>query len=263
MEIPFSRWYAAIAERRSRRRFDSRPIETALAERLDSMCRKFRPFPGARAVLVNQPPDRIFKGAVGHYGSIKGAPAFIAFIGESGDPHVNEKVGYTGEGIILEATALGLATCWVGALFRPEQAANLTGAEKNEKVLAVSPVGWASKDQTLEERIMSGFGRNHRRRPLAEMTGGLEEGGRPRWMRAALEAARLAPSAVNRQPWQFGLDEGGITVSVDSPKDSYNISRRLDCGIAMLHLEAAALDCGVPGRWRLLESPGVARFTPL
>jgi len=263
MEIPFSRWYAAIAVRRSRRRFDPRPMETALAERLNSMCREFRPFPGARAVLVNGCPEKIFRGAVGGYGSIKGAPAFIAFIGDTGDPHINEKVGYTGEGVILEATALGLATCWVGAFFRPELAASLTGASKKEKVLAVTPVGRAAEGYTLEERIMAGFGRNHRRRPLAEMASGLKENNRPHWMKAALEAARLAPSAVNRQPWQFELDGGGITVSVDSLKDSYSISRRLDCGIAMLHLEVAALDCGAPGSWRLLESPRVARFTPL
>jgi hypothetical protein len=213
-------------------------------------------------VLVAGSPKNIFKGAVGGYGSIKGAPAFLAFMGAAEDPRVNEKVGYTGQGIILEATALGLHTCWIGALFRPDLAASLTGAADHERVLAVSPVGYAAGGHTLEERIMEGFGRNHRRKSLAEMTRGLEESKRPRWMQAALEAARLAPSAVNRQPWRFDVEEGGITVSVDSLQDSHNISRRLDCGIAMLHLEVAALDSGVRGAWQLLEPPGVARFVP-
>ncbi|HHY93759.1 MAG TPA: nitroreductase, partial [Firmicutes bacterium] len=36
-------------------------------------------------------------------------------------------MGYTGEAVVLEATALGLATCWVGGFFRPEVAARLLG----------------------------------------------------------------------------------------------------------------------------------------
>lgn len=261
MEIPFARWRRVVSLRRSRRRYDSRPVEQSLVDQLIKVCREFRPFPGARAVLTDSSPEKIFKGAVGSYGSIKGAPAFISFIGAADDPGVNEKVGYTGQGIILEATALGLGTCWVGAMFRPDLAASLTGAAAGERVLAVSPVGYAAGGHSLEERIMEGFGRNHRRRPLSELVRGLEAGKWPSWVAAVLEAARLAPSAVNRQPWRFEVDEGGITVSVDSLKDSYHISRRLDCGIAMLHLETAALDCGLRGSWRLLDPPGVARFT--
>ena len=76
-----------------------------------------------------------------------------------------------------------------------------------------------------------------------------------------MEAARLAPSAVNRQPWRFYMEPNGITVSVDSSLVEWGISKRLDCGIAMLHIEVAALDCGVKGKWELLGAPQVARFT--
>jgi hypothetical protein len=80
-------------------------------------------------------------------------------------------------------------------------------------------------------------------------------------MRAALEAARLAPSAVNRQPWRFHVEPGSVTVSVDNDHLTFGISKRLDCGIAMLHIEAAALDCGAQGEWELLSGLDVARFT--
>ena len=39
------------------------------------------------------------------------------------------------------------------------------------------------------------------------------------------------------------------------------VFKRLDCGVAMLHIEVAALDCGVRGRWEFLKAPKVARFT--
>jgi len=261
MDIPFSKWHAAIPPRRSRRRFDSIELELSLLAQLQTICSEFRPFPQARAELVTQSPDRILKGAIGPYGKVKGAPALIAFIGDMDDPYVQEKVGYLGEGIILEATAMGLATCWVAGVFRPKVAASIVAAAENERVLAVTPIGHAVEDPTWEERIMTGFGRNHRRKPLAELVTGLGETELPHWMKSALEAARIAPSAINRQPWRFYVEPNSITVSVNNPRFDFGISKRLDCGIAMLHIEVAALDCGMQGRWEFLEAPRVARFT--
>lgn len=260
MDIPFERWYAAIPKRRSRRSFETKPVEQTLLSHINKVCEEFRPFSEARAVLVTHSPDKVFKGAIGHYGKIKGAPAFVAFIGNMDSPYVQEKVGYTGEGIVLEAEALGLATCWVGALFRPDVAASFVDISKGEKVIAVTPIGYARKDWSFEEKVMTGFGRRHRRKPLSELVTGLKETEWSTWIRMALEAARLAPSALNRQPWRFYVEKDSITISVDNLKDTFNISKRLDCGIAMLHIEIAALTCGVRGKWEFLKPPKVSQF---
>ncbi|MDN5327330.1 MAG: hypothetical protein PWP41_2026 [Moorella sp. (in: firmicutes)] len=261
MEIPFARWYPAINRRRSRRRYEPQLPAAEVLARLDAACTGFKPFPGARAVLVTRPADEVFRGALGSYGKIKGAPAFMAFIGSMDDPRVYEKVGYLGEGLILEATALGLATCWVAGFFRPEVAATIIGINKKERVLAVTPVGHAPSDWSLEERVMAGFGRNHQRKPLAELIAGPMYAKGPDWVQVALEAARLAPSAVNRQPWRFTVAGDSITVAVDNLQDTFNLPKRLDCGIAMLHIEVAALYYGVRGRWQFLDAPQVARFS--
>jgi len=208
---------------------------------------EFRPFPNARAVLVTESPDSVFKGAIGPFGKIKGVPAFIAFIGNMGSPNVHEQVGYMGEGIILEAEALNLASCWVAGFFRPNVVASLTRIDKGERVLAVTPIGYAIKRQALEERLMTGFGLTHRRRALSDLVTGLLESEWPQWIRAALEAARLAPSAVNRQPWRFHIEPHSITVSVNTLSREYGLSKRLCCGIAMLHIEVTALNCGIRG----------------
>src|SRR4030042_5923323 len=217
MEIPFRRWHAAIFQRRSRRRYDSTPLEPAQLENLKTICREFRPFPQAHAELINASPDDILRGAIGSYGKIKGAPTIVAFIGDMNDPHVQEKVGYTGEGIILEATAMSLATCWVGGslFFRREVAASLLGIREYEKVLAVTPVGRPVGEPTLGETAMTSFGLFHTRRPLKEMVAGMESGKWPYWVKSALEAARLAPSAINRQPWRFHVEPNTITATVD------------------------------------------------
>jgi hypothetical protein len=125
----------------------------------------------------------------------------------------------------------------------------------------VTPIGYPKEGSSLQERAMSRFGRNWQRRPLSTLVTGLAENERPTWMKAALEAARLAPSAMNRQPWRFRVDKGSITVSADSVVNpTMVVSKRLDCGIAMLHIEIGALSSGVKGNWELLKSPQVARF---
>ncbi len=264
MDIPFSRWYPAIEKRRSRRHFDeSRPIEADTLLALDTVCKRFIPFPSARSCLVTESAEGVFRGAVGNYGKIKDAPAFIAFIGNMDSGTVQEEVGYTGEGVILEATALGLNTCWVGGFFRPEGVASLVEIKSNERVLAVTPVGYARRLESLEEKSMTGFGRTHRRLPVSRLISGSGRGELPEWARASIQAASLAPSAVNRQPWGFDVEDGSITVYVRTTGPEFNVSKRLDCGIAMLHIEVAALSLGVRGEWQFLKAPQVARFSAL
>ncbi len=264
MDIPFSRWYPAIEKRRSRRHFDaSRPIESDKLSALDTVCKQFMPFPNARSCLVTESVKDVFKGIIGSYGKIKGAPAFIAFIGDMDSASVQEEVGYTGEGIILEATALGLNTCWVAGFFKPESVSSLVEIKSNERVLAVTPVGYARRFESLEEKLMTGFGRTHRRVPISRLFSSLTQDSLPGWIRASIQAARLAPSAVNRQPWGFHMEDKSITVYVRIGGPEFSVSKRLDCGIAMLHIEVAAMICGVRGDWQFLKAPQVARFSTL
>ena len=261
MNIPYSRWYSAIEMRRSHRQFDpNRAINPEISEALSAMCREFTPFPHARACLVTESVQDVFKGFIGSYGKVKGAPAFIAFIGSMDGPNVQEEVGYTGEGIILEATALGLSTCWVGGFFRPENVASLLKLGNNERVLAITPVGYAKRSDSFEEKLMTGFGRTHKRLPISKLVSGFGTEKLSDWVRKSIEAARLAPSAVNRQPWGFNIESDGITVFVRTGSPGLNLSKRLDCGIAMLHIEVAALNSGCKGEWQFLQAPKVAKF---
>jgi len=260
MDIPALRWYQVIEKRRSRRRFDYRTLDKNHLTQINYICKNFRPFSDARSILVPDSPDSVFKGAIGPYGKIKGAPAFIAFIGNMENPHAHEQVGYTGEGIILEAEALNLATCWVAGFFRRKVVESLIELAKYERVLAVTPIGYAIERPSLEERVMTGFGLTHRRRSLANLVTGISEQEWPQWVKPALEAARLAPSAVNRQPWRFRIEPDSITVSINILKREYGISKRLCCGIAMLHIEVAALNYGIQGHWEFLEQPLVAKY---
>ena len=79
-------------------------------------------------------------------------------------------------------------------------------------------------------------------------------------MKTAIEAARLAPSAINRQPWGFSIEADSITVFERGSGIEFNVSYRLDCGISMLHIEVSALNSGYKGEWEFLNSPEVAKY---
>lgn len=254
-------WYSAIFQRHSRRQFDGRKLPQELFNTLSHFAQELgTQLSGARAVVVAENPDKVFKGAVGSYGKIKGAPAYVAFIGDMNDPHVNEKVGYLGEYFVLEATAQGLGTCWIGGFFKPEVVQAQIRVENGEQVLAVSPLGFAAKEYTFEEKLMSGLAKSHKRKTLDSLLLTQQKEPLANWISSALEAARIAPSAVNRQPWRFSIEKNSVKISMDNHRNSFHISKRLDCGIAMAHLEIAAKHNGVKGQWEYLENPEVARF---
>jgi len=257
MDLQVERWHRAIFERRSRRTYSPRAVEDDKIERLRTVCRDFRPMPGARAELVSRAPEGVFRGIVGRYGRVYGALHYVAFIGNVVAPQVQEAVGFMGEGIILEARAIGLDTCWVGGFFRPEIVKQDLTLSEFERVLSVTPVGYAVPKEDLSEKLLEGLAGSRRRKTLAEL---VQEGEPSGWSLRALEAARLAPSARNRQPWRFRVRDGSIIVREDEKPALSGISKRLDCGIAMLHLELGAAAAGVGGSWKLLDSPQVAEF---
>ena len=257
MELPVAEWHRAVFVRRSRRSFSIRPIPAALKNRLNACAAQFRPFPEVRAIFVDREPESVLKGAVGSYGRITGAPAYAAFIGDESAPSVREGIGYTGEGFILSATDAGLGTCWVSGFFRPEAVGRHIELRPGERVFAVTPVGFAADALTAKDRVYRALARSNGRKPLS----GIVRGEVPRpWQRSALEAARLAPSAGNRQPWRFNVEPDAIAVETNGRRDSDHFPKRLDCGIAMLHLELGARAAGAAGRWEPLFPPSLARY---
>jgi nitroreductase len=256
MDINSSKWYPAIYTRRSRRSYKQDPIDPKLLNDMNEFCENFRPFTNTRAVLVLQQVDKAFRGIIGP----SGAPAFIAFVGNVSDKHIKEKIGYVGEAVVLEATSLGLSTCWIGGFLRKDMIEELVDADSSEEVFGLTPIGYAKERTSVKESIMTGFGWTHQRKPLAKLVTGIPQEGWHGWTRSVLEAARLAPSATNRQPWKFHIARDSITISTNETGFDFNLSKRLDCGIAMLHLEVAAITHGISGTWELLETPHVARY---
>ena len=254
-------WRDAIPHRHSRRSYDRTPAPDAALAALQSLADELH-VPHARAVVLPQAPESIFAGILGSYGGISGAHSALAFVGD-GSHEADAWVGYIGEALVLEATHLGLGTCWVGGLFNGHVAARLAKIVAGEHVYAISPIGTPVDHVTLKERLLMGGARAKRR--LSPDVFAPAHAAWPEWARAALPAVQVAPSATNRQPWRFELDGDGSTLDLSYEGDvGIRVTKRLDCGIAMLHAELGMAEAGVTGRWEVLGAdavPHVARFT--
>jgi nitroreductase len=232
-----------------------------LLDALQATCADFRPFDDCRVELIRAPELDIFRGIIGSYGKVVGAPHVLVMIAEAERPSAQQHIGYTGEGCVLEATALGLDTCWVGGFFSHRKVGRLLNLSDAESVLAVSPVGHAVVGLSRNERIMRRMAHSHGRKPIGEIAEALD-GAWPTWARSAVECARIAPSAVNRQPWRFRMQDGRLYIS-KTHGELPSVTKALDCGIAMLHAELGALAQGVTGKWSdCTEGHDVAAFEP-
>ena len=97
--------------------------------------------------------------------------------------------GYQGEQIVLALLAEGWGTCWYAQVRMPGSPCSITvGRPAARGVRSV---------------VMGALSRGHTRKSLEQLvTGGIPADSSP-LVRTVLESARLAPSAINHQPWNF------------------------------------------------------------
>lgn len=272
-------WHEAMARRTSRRSYAGEPLSTDQAARLtDLSARLSVVHAGVRVVFVNRQVDDIFSGIVGAYGVvIQNAPAFAAFIG-SGDYVASDATGSTdpdripmyadvalgriGEAFVLEATTLGLGTCWVAGSFDRSKAARYLDLADSEHVRAVTPVGLAADREGAVQRAMQRLVRARARLDLDAIAPGCAL-----WPKSALEvveAVRVAPSGKNSQPWRLAMDGDQLVLS-HAMDSSLVATYMADLGIALMHAEVGLDHAGVQGEWsygRPTSTGEVARFTP-
>ncbi len=190
------------------------------------------------------------------------SPHFIIATSEE-KPLFMLNMGFCMEQMILFATEQGLGTCWIGGLFTEERIGTLLGLEKNERVIALTPIGYPDTSfygRMTHDLIELGAANFGRRKPLKQIVFGSEWGSpletEGSELIEALECARLAPSWVNVQPWRF-LVNGKEIIAVADASGRYSSVRdgkhyyRLDVGIAMSHFFLAAKEMGWDGKWQV------------
>lgn len=214
----------AIKERHSVRRYIDRPIEGEKVGVLQDAIAKINSSTGLNVQLVLEEP-RAFASGVWKYGQFAGVRNYLVMAGPKGR-EAEEAVGYHGEALVLLAQTLGLRTCWVGLTYTKTPGAFTLRA--GDTLHCVISLGYGEND-----------GVQHPLRPAEEFyETSAGAAAPPEWFLRGIEAARLAPTAINQQKFRFSL-RGPRTVRA-VPLFSLVGYTSIDLGIAKLHFELAA-----------------------
>jgi len=191
---------------------------------------------------------------LGTYGIIKGASTYIG-VTVPDEEYAPEAVGYDFEKIVLYAQSLGLGTCWLGGTFNRNGFTKAMDIKENELFPILSPIGYPAGKLSLTERIMRKAVKADDRLPwdnmffLNDFNTPLHEGDAGE-LNYPLEMVRLAPSAVNRQPWRIVVCDGCVHFYEKhfSPVEPGSVDmHRIDVGIAICHFHLAAEEQGMTG----------------
>ncbi len=204
-----------MKQRHSVRQYTDKKIEKEKRDALDELATRINEKTGLHIQIFYDEP-KCFNSMIAHYGSFKGVNNYITLVGKKSSK-LDENLGYFGEQIVLKAQELGLNTCWV-ALNHGKSNAKI---DKGEKQVCVIALGYGETN-----------GVPHKSKSVSQVSNYRQ--GMPEWFLRGVEAALLAPTAVNQQKFYFELLTDN-TVKTTSGKGFYT---RLDLGIAEYHFEA-------------------------
>lgn len=168
-------------------------------------------------------------------------------------PHLNEAFGYSFEMLVLYAQSLGVGTVWVGGTMDRAAFENAMELAEDEVMPCVSPLGYPAQKMSLRETMMRKGVKADERMAFGELFFDdsfdvpltQERAGK---LFHALEMVRLAPSAVNKQPWRIVLTENVAHFYLKRSKGfaaSTLDMQKIDIGIALCHFDLAAKEAGL------------------
>ena len=209
-----ARLYAAVPQRMSVRSFEA-PPDVAQLSALSFSAQRLT-LSGVRIELGEADEKKLYR----HFpftDTITGSGRYAAIIVNKKAPNAMLHAGISGEALALEAVSLGLGTCWVAGSYR-KSAVNIA-LNADEKLVAIIALGVPKKMK--HGRV--------KHKKLTDICVG-DPVVWPMWAYNAAECVRVAPSAMNRQPWR--LIFAGRTLMLEKK----GFASRLDMGIALLHL---------------------------
>lgn len=205
----------AIKARHSVRAYTKRPIDGEVLETIEQEIRSINERSGLRITLCRNEP-KAMTGLLAHYGAFENAENYFALIGPDTDD-LFVRCGYWGERLVLLAETLGLNTCWVAGSYKKAKVRTLL--RDGERLAAIITVGYGAKPGTP-----------HCSKTYEQVT--KTSGPVPEWFRAGVEAALLAPTAINQQKFRIDLRDGEPSV-----KALMGPFAKIDAGIVQYHFE--------------------------
>lgn len=216
----------AIKARHSVRRYLDKPLPADIADALREKVREVNEKAGLHVQLVLNEP-RAFKGIFA-YGKFEGVDNYFVMAGQAGDD-LDESIGYYGEQLVLMAQMLGLNTCWAGLSYRRVPGTYVLAP--GEKIGCYIALGYGQTQ-----------GVAHKGKSVAQTSNAAD--GAPEWFARGVEAALLAPTAINQQKFRFEYlgDKGDGSLPRVMARRLFSMVgyTKMDLGTAKLHFEIGA-----------------------
>ncbi len=207
-----------MRSRHSVRQYKTDPIEQDKRETLLSCLDNCNKEGKLHLQLMFDEP-KCFDSILAHYGKLINVNNYIAMVGRKADD-LEQRIGYYGERMVIEAQKLGLNTCWVALSYAREKCVAEIGT--GERLVCVISLGYGATQ-----------GIPHRSKDISELF--KLEGEAPSWFSIGMEAAMLAPTAMNQQKFKISLVDGQAYI-----KSGSGIYTKIDLGIVRSDFEASS-----------------------
>ena len=216
----------AIKARHSVRAYKAQPLTEDIVKVLEREIEEQNRQGHLHIQLIKNEP-KAFQGKLAKYGKFSNVTNYLVMAGEKAED-LDERIGYYGEHLVLLAQTLGLNTCWVGLSYSKIPGTYVL--EEGEVIKAYIAIGYGETQGVGHKIKTVGKASN-----ASDIT--------PSWFRKGVEAALLAPTAVNQQKFFFEY------IPAKDSKPAQVIAKRsfsligythLDLGIAKYHFEVGA-----------------------
>lgn len=215
----------AIKARHSVRAYKNEPLADDVSRRLEEEIIEVNQIGRLHIQLIQNEP-KAFLGTLAKYGKFRNVTSYLVMAGKKADD-LDERIGYYGEHLVLLAQTLGLNTCWVGLSYK--KIPNTYVLDEGEVIKAYIAIGYGETQ-----------GSNHKIKTVEQVSNASEI--TPLWFKRGVEAALLAPTAVNQQKFSFeyvGMKDNRHQVRAKKGFSMIGYTQ-MDLGIAKYHFEVGA-----------------------
>lgn len=214
----------AISARHSVRKYLDKDIPADIVAVLQHRIVEYNSVGNLNIQLVLNEP-KAFTGMLA-YGKFSGVKNYLVMVGKK-SKDLDERIGYYGEQLVLLAQTLGLNTCWAGLSYRKVPEAYNVGTD--EKLACMIALGYGETQ-----------GVSHKIKTVEQISN--VSNASPAWFKGGVEAALLAPTAVNQQKFSFeyvGMKNDRHQVRAKKGFSMIGYTQ-MDLGIAKCHFEIGA-----------------------
>ena len=215
----------AIEARHSVRAYKDQPLSEEIVKVLEDEIVKLNNEGQLHIQLICNEP-KAFQGTMAKYGKFRNANNYLVMAGKKAED-LDERIGYYGEHLVLLAQTLGLNTCWVGLSYSKVPGTYVL--EEGEKIACYIAIGYGETQ-----------GSGHKIKTVEQVSNASDI--TPSWFKKGIEAALLAPTAVNQQKFSFeyvGMSNNRHQVRAKKGFSMIGYTQ-MDLGIAKYHFEVGA-----------------------